>query len=202
MGLNLNSLTDKLHSNPTNWLTAGVSVPFTASNTVNSMRSNMSTDQLIQADAFNRINGNADGTYAENAADTIFGPRYVASGMIDSMSNDFYNESDPYSGVSLKRDLEAMTTYNGNKGMLGQLNAASTAQNGANFDNATGQLNRTVSRYGGQQTAEAQAQQTGDMSRSRMLGSSDVKNRNNSYQNDLNKQLMSGLNVAPKAPGV
>jgi len=127
------------------------------------------------------------------------GPRVYAEKMINGMSNDFYNAADQYSGISLKKDLEAMTTYNGNKGMLGELNAQGQTQNTANFANAEGQQGRMLSRFGGQQTAEQKAIQGSEMARGKVLGSVDSSNRNQTYQNDLNKQLMSGLNVAPKA---
>lgn len=131
--------------------------------------------------------------------DTVYqgmGPRIAASDMILGMSKDFWNEQDPYSGISLKKDLERMTTYNGNPGVLGQLNQESAAANNSAFRNAQGLQGRTLQRYGMQQTAEQAQQSQSDMTRNKVLGSVDAQNRNQQFQNDLNKKLVSG-NTAP-----
>lgn len=134
---------------------------------------------------------NYDGTLNESYA--LTNPRESASAVLTGMSDEFYDQSNAYSGIRLKQDLEAMTTYNGNKGVLGKLNETSLAQNSANIKNAGDQATRNVSRFGGGLTAEQQGANDLSLEKGRVLGSADTMNRNAMYQRDLNKQLVSGM---------
>jgi hypothetical protein len=151
----------------------------------------------------NSQSGGTPGMLSEQVA--LTDPRGQASSMIQGMQDMFYDEGNTASGISLKQDLEAMTTYGGNKGVLGALNASGTKANTTAFDNRFGanglggSTARDNSRYGVTLTEEQKQQQQSSANQGRALGSVDVKNRNAQFQNDLNKQVVSGMSSAPKA---
>lgn len=134
---------------------------------------------------------NSDGTIDEGAA--YVDPRGTMAGVVRGMSDDFYNTADPFSGVNLKSDLIKMTTYNGNKGVVDGLKSQGMAAVNRSFDNAQGQSTRNTERYGMNLTKEQGSAQASALSSGKALSEVDALNRSTQFQQDLNKQLVSGM---------
>ena len=115
-------------------------------------------------------------------------PRGTMADMTRAMSNDFFNTA-----VPVKDDLIKMTTYNGNTGVVDGLKAQGAAQVKSSFDNAEGVAGRNAARYGMNMTKEQQGAQDAALDSGRALAEVDASNRATMFQQDLNKQLVSGV---------
>lgn len=134
----------------------------------------------------NTSNVNAAGTISEAAAQSD--PRGTMSDVLLGMSSDFFNTA-----VPVKDDLIKMTTYGGNTGVVDGLKSQGMAQAARSFDNAQGQATRNTQRYGMQLTAEQQGAQDSALASGKALAEVDASNRATLFQQDLNKQLVSGM---------
>jgi hypothetical protein len=115
-------------------------------------------------------------------------PRGTMANVLLGMSDDFFATA-----VPVKNDLLAMTTYNGNKGVVDDLKSQGMAAANQSFDNIQGQAGRNTARYGMQLTAEQAGAQQSALTSGRALAGVDAANRATMFQNDLNKQLVSGM---------
>ena len=115
-------------------------------------------------------------------------PRATMGNITRGMSADFFSTAIP-----AKDDLIRTTTYNGNAGVVEGLKSQGMAQVGRSFENAGQQAGRNAERYGMQLTAEQQAAQNSSLSGGKALAEVDALNRATQFQNDLNKQLVSGM---------
>ena len=132
------------------------------------------------------ISTNPDGTFNEEGAQ--LDPRGTMGNVVLGMSDDFFSTA-----VPVKNDLLAMTTYNGNPGVLPALQKQGMAAANQSFDNLAGQAGRNTARYGMQLTAEQAGAQQSALTSGRALAGVDASNRATQFQNDLNKQLVSGM---------
>jgi hypothetical protein len=130
--------------------------------------------------------GGIPGQLSEDAAQSD--PRGTMSNVLLGMSNDFFSTA-----VPIKDDLISMTTYDGNKGIVGDLKNQGRAQVKQAFSNAVDQADRSEKRYGMQLTKEQHEAQNSALSSGRALAEVDMSNRATQVQQDLNKQLVSGM---------
>lgn len=134
----------------------------------------------------NNSPGGTVGAISESAAQ--LDPRGTMSNVLLSQSKDFFDTA-----VPVKNDLVEMTTYNGNKGVVDGLKSQGMATVNQSFDNAQGQAERNTQRYGMALTKEQGDAQTSALSSGKALAEVDATNRATQFQQDLNKQLVSGM---------
>ena len=125
---------------------------------------------------------------AINEDQAINDPRGTMAEMTRAMSLDFFNTA-----VPVKDELVKMTTYNGNTGVVDGLKKQGMEQVGSSYKNAGETAVRNTERYGMNLTAEQQTAQASALSSSKALAEVDATNRATQYQQDLNKQLVSGI---------
>lgn len=130
----------------------------------------------------------AGGTAQLSEAAAQADPRGTMSNVIRGMSDDFFKTAIP-----VKDDLIKMTTYNGNKGVVDGLKSQGVASADQSFDNAQGQATRNTQRYGMNLTKEQGEAQASALSSGKALAEVDASNRATLFQQDLNKQLVSGM---------
>lgn len=130
--------------------------------------------------------GGTSGTISVAAASAD--PRGTMANVTNSMADDFFATA-----VPVKDELIAMTTYNGNKGVVEGLKSQGMAQVASSFNNAEGVADRNTKRYGMNLTKEQGDAQASALSSGKALAEVDTVNRATKFQNDLNKQLVSGM---------
>lgn len=143
---------------------------------------------FLQAEqnVLNAKQGGLQGALSVTAAQAD--PRGTMANVINSMSDDFFATA-----VPVKNDLIATTTYNGNKGVVDDLKSKGMAQVQQSFDNAQGVATRNTQRYGMAQTKEQAEAQASSLSSGKALAEVDTLNSATQFQQDLNKQLVSGM---------
>jgi hypothetical protein len=165
----------------------GAIMPNTTWDSLNTAQEQIDAKEQQAADLVTAIDAPApDGTLSEWAA--TIDPRGTMANVLRGMSDDFFSTAIP-----VKNDLIEMTTYNGNKGVVDDLKTQGMAQTAQSFTNAAATAGRNVARYGMKQTVEQQAAQSSALSSGKALAEVDSLNRATQYQNDLNKQLVSGM---------
>lgn len=132
---------------------------------------------------------NTDGSLNEEAAQ--LDPRKIMGQLTLAMSDDFFKTA-----VPVKNDLIKMTTYNGNNGIVDGLKSQGMAEVKQSFTNAQGRAERNTQRYGMELTKEQRDARATALSSGQALAEVDTTNRATQYQQDLNRQLVSGMSGA------
>lgn len=98
--------------------------------------------------------------------------------------------------MPLEDMLKTFTTYNGNKGVVDSLNEASKKGVDSTFNTMQGMQSRTQQRLGMAPDAATEQAQSRDMGLNKTLATVDAQNRNEMFQQDLNRQVVSGSGMA------
>lgn len=118
-------------------------------------------------------------------------PRGVLADVIRGQWDDFSQTALP-----VKRDLEAMTTYAGNPGVVGALKDQARTNAQTSFGNMVNDAQRETQSYGMSLSPTSQTALTRAAKLGMAAATTDGVNRANDFQQDLNRQIVSGASLS------